>query len=336
MLDQTPPVLVNAGQASYARVLYGKPLLAELTAQMGLLSSADQMGLLNDAWALGIAGYTSTADLLDVMAAVPREANPIVWQQLLYIVGDIDLHYLDTPERAAFRRFALGMLAPLSRQLGPLGAPGGDANVEILRGDLAETRGSLGDAQVIEDARKRFADGDGTAAEQGCALAIVAEQADPPGFDKLLAKADRTIDPLEKLHIFRALAGVNDSDLARRMVDVSLGDLVPAGSAPVLIEILARKHPDIVWEILAPRLGDPSLPFEKTLRWQMAGDIASYSAAQSRITALRAYEIAHVPSEARKPFLSAVASIRRNQRFASTVLPQINQWIAARAPVAGQ
>jgi aminopeptidase N len=317
-------------------VLYDDDLLSQLTAQMISLNSTDQMGIINDARALGIAGYTSATNLLNIAAALPREANPIVWERLLQIVREIDRHYANTTARAAFRRFALGMLAPLSAEIGPLGTPGGDAKVQILRSDLTETRGSLGDAQVIEEARKRFAAGDGTAAEQRCALAVVAQQADTPGFDQLLAKADHTTDPLEKLHIFDALAGVNDSDLARRMVDVALGNQVPAGSAPSLIETLARKHADLVWQMLAPRLDDPSLPFEKTLRWTIAGDIASYSADPTRVDELEAYEAANVPLEARKPFLSAVASIRRNQRFTGTVLPQINQWIAARVPVVGQ
>jgi aminopeptidase N len=337
MVNQPPPpLLVNAGQAGYARVLYGDELLSRLTAQMSSLNPADQMGLINDARALGIAGYTSAANLLDVAAALPREANPIVWQRLLEIVREIDRHYADTPARAAFRRFALATLAPLSAEIGPPGTPRGDANVQILRSDLTETRGSLGDAQVIEDARKRFAGGDGTAAEQRSALAIVAEHADTSGFEALLAKADHTPDPLEKLHVFRALAGVNDPDLARRMIDIALGNQVPAGSTPTLIALLARKHADMVWKTLAPRLDDPSLPFEKTLRWTIAGSIASYSADPARIADLEAYEAASVPPEARKPFLSAVASIRRNQRFTATVLPQIDQWIAGRAPAAGQ
>jgi aminopeptidase N len=317
-------------------VLYGDELLSDLTAQMSSLNAADQMGLINDARALGIAGYTSAANLLNVAVALPREANPIVWQRLLEIVREIDRHYADTPPRAAFRRFALGMLAPLSAEIGPLGTPGGDAEVQILRSELTETQGWLGDAAVIEDARKRLSGGDGMPAEQRCALTIVAEQADTAGFDALLAKADHTTDPLEKLHIFRALAGVDDPDLARRMVDISLGNQVPAGSAPSLITTLAHKHADVVWKMLAPRLDDPSLPFEKTLRWRIASAIASYSADSARIAELEAYEAANVPPEARKPFLSAVASIRRNQRFSGAVLPQIDQWIAAHAPAARQ
>src|SRR5262249_43812477 len=42
------PVLVNAGQTAYARVLYSDAELAVLIQRMALLSSADQLGLLND------------------------------------------------------------------------------------------------------------------------------------------------------------------------------------------------------------------------------------------------------------------------------------------------
>ena len=330
IVDQMPPQLVNAGQMAYARTLYSGELLTGLTAQLGSLSPADQMGLINDTRALGIAGYTSAADFLKVAAALPSEANPIVWQRVLVVVREIDRHYADSPQRGAFRRFALGMLEPLSAKIGPLGTPGGGPAVQILRSDLAETRASLGDLHVIEDARKRFADGGGTPAEQRCALAIVAEHADGPSFDALLVKADHTTDPLEKLHIFRALATVDNADLARRMVDVALGNQVPAGSAPTLIDALSLTHADMVWQLLAPRLSDASLPFEKTLRWDIAGTIAGNSADPARIADLEAYETANVPQEARKPFLSAVASIYRNQRFTSQVLPQIDEWVAAR------
>ena len=45
---------------------------------------------------------------------------------------------------------------------------------------------------------------------------------------------------------------------------------------------------------------------------------------------LEAYETRSVPPEARKPFLGSVAEIRRNQRIADRVLPDVDRWIAAR------
>jgi aminopeptidase N len=330
-LPQAPLLIINAGQTSYARILYSDDVLAHLTAEMASLKPADQMGLLNDERALGIAGYASPTHMLRVAAMLPASADPIVWQRVLRVLEELELHYGDTPARAAFRGYALGLLAPLAAQIGPAGTPADDANIDILRGVLRETQGAFGDSAVIAAARKRLESGDGTAAEQRSALIIVAAQADAATFDALLARADRTADALEKMHIFRALAGVNDPALARRMLDVALGNQVPAGSAPSLIAILDREHPDLAWEVIAPRLDDPALPFEKTLRWAIAADIAGRSANPERITDLEAYEDRSVPPEARKPFLEAVASIRQNQRIASTVLPEIDRWIAARA-----
>jgi hypothetical protein len=91
----------------------------------------------------------------------------------------------------------------------------------------------------------------------------------------------------------------------------------------------------MTWEVLAPRLEDPGLPFAKTQRWEIAGVIAGYSAQPQRIADLEAYEARSVPPEARKPFLESTAAIRRNQRIVSRVLPDIDRWIAARAS-AGQ
>jgi len=151
----------------------------------------------------------------------------------------------------------------------------------------------------------------------------------------LLARAAKTLDPLEKQHITEALAGVSDPLLARRFADIALGRDVPAGSTPRLLVGLARRHPDAVWEILAPRLGTAGLPIDKTDQWETAGLIAGYSADPKRIAELEAYEARSVPAEARKPFLGSIASIRQNQRIATNALPLLDRWIAARgAPVA--
>jgi aminopeptidase N len=328
---QPPPLLVNAGQLGYTRVLYTGDTLNGLTARFSALQSVDQIGLMNDARALGFADDAPASTLLRLMGALPANANPIVWERVLDILREIDEHYGNTPARAAFRRFALKMLTPLAARLGLNDTVGEPANVEILRGNLQEAAGRFGDAVVLARARQRVDAGDGPPAEQRTALDIVAAQADAAVFDVLLSRATASTDPLEKQHIFRALAAVSDPALARRMLDIVLGDQVPAGSSPYLIMKLARFHPDLVWETLAPRLDDAQLPLSKEMRWRLAGTIAGYSAKPGRTADLEAYEARSVPPEARKPFLAAVASIRQNQHIATDVLPDIDRWIAAHA-----
>lgn len=218
----------------------------------------------------------------------------------------------------------------MARQLGAYAAEPEPANLEILRAQLQEAQARFGDAAVIAAARRRLDSGDGTAAERRTAMNIVAARADAATFDALLERAQKISDPLEKLHLLQALAGVADPSLARRMIDVALGDQVPSGTSPGLIDALAREHPDMVWEVLAPQLDNPKLPFSKSLRWELAASVAAYSAAPQRIADLEAYEARSVPPEARKPFLGAVADIRTNERISQSVLPDIDRWIAAR------
>ncbi|HET7756116.1 MAG TPA: M1 family metallopeptidase [Steroidobacteraceae bacterium] len=325
---RAPPLLVNAGQLGYARVLYLGGTFDALAARLGALGPMDQLGLLNDAWASGIAGYASTDRVLALASTLPADANPVVWKRVLEVLDHIDRHYVDGPQRAALRRYALRMLAPLGRHLGTA-APGEASNVEILRGQLRELQARFGDAAVIAAARAGFAAGAGTAAEQRTNLEIVAATANAAGFDALLAQAEHTADPLQKLHIYRALARVADPALARRMIEAALSDKVPAGTNSELLVRIAPDHADLTWQALAPRLDDPALPFTKLERWDLAAAVAAYSALPERIADLEAYEARSVPPEARKPFLGAVASIRRNERMARTVLPELDRWIKA-------
>jgi aminopeptidase N len=321
-----PPELVNAGQLGYARVLYVDRAFDALSPHLAALGPMDQVGLLDDAWALGIAGYAPAARVLQLASALPAPADPVVWKRVLEVLLTIDRHYGDGPQHDAFRRYALALLAPLAHRLGPW-SPGEASNTEILRGQLEELQARLGDAAVIATARARYAADAGGAAEQRTNLAIVAQTADEAKFAAVLARAEHTADPLAKLHIYGALAGVRDPALARRMIAVALSDEVPAGSHTGLLERIALDHPDAAWETLAPRFDDPKLPFTRLERWQLAVAVASRSARPERAADLEAYEAHSVPVEARKPFLGALAAIRRNQRMSQTILPQLEEWM---------
>jgi aminopeptidase N len=330
------PVLVDVGRTAYARILYSTDTLEALTAQLGSLPAADQIGLMFDARALGLAGYAPASNLLKLAAMLPAQANPVVWQRVIRMLKALDYRYKDSPQRLSYRRFALEVLTPLAMQLGSGAAAGESANVTILRSELQEDMGQFGDAAVIARARQLLDSAGGTAGERRSALSIVAAEADAATFDALLARAVKSEDPLEKGHVFEALAGVQDPALAQRMVDIALSDQVPAGMATSLLYMLGQTHPDMTWDVVAPRLDEASLPLSQLERWGLAAFIAGGSADPRRVADLEAYEARNVPLEARKPFLGAVASIHDNQRIAQQVLPEIDAWIATqKARLAG-
>ena len=324
-----PPALINAGQKTYGRVLYPARAAAALSAAMPKLAAADQYGLLNDTAALGFAGYQSASDMLALIAALPADADPIVWQRVLTLLDRIDGYYDEGPDKAAFRAFALKLLHPLSGRLGLAAKAGEDGNIQILRVALNREQGRFGDPEVLTWAKSTMDDVSANAADRRSALDISAASATSTAFDDLLAKARAEKDPLTKQHMFEALAGVQNPALAQRMVEIAFSNDPPAGSAPSLLSTLSESHPDVTWDAAVARLKDPKTPMEDTLRWELAVGIASGSALPGRIAAVQDYEKS-VPEPARRPFLGAIAAIRQNQHIKTKAIPEITAWVAGR------
>ena len=114
----TGPVIVNAGQSSFVRTLYPSSMLETLTSSLNTIDTADQLGLLYDSWALGQSGYISVTNYLDVARAVPINADPLVWLQIVNTFVTIDRLYTGDPHQSAFRSFARNKLGPIAARLG--------------------------------------------------------------------------------------------------------------------------------------------------------------------------------------------------------------------------
>jgi aminopeptidase N len=325
----SPPVLVNVGQTTYGRVLYSNDGVGALVSHMASLSSADQLGVLNDTVALGLAGYTRASNVLAMIKALPIDADPIVWQRTVVILQDIDAHYTQSPAKAAYRHFVVTLLRPLLDRLGYGAKSADDGNVEILRTSSERALGRFGDHAVAEWAKRTLAAPKASATDLRTAVEVVASQADAPTFDALLAQATAEKDPLDKQHTFEALAGVQDPALVRRMVEIAFGDGPPAGIAPNLVTSLAATDPDIAWNLALPHLRDPKLPLENVRRWNLATGMASRSALPEREAALKAYEEQYVPESSRRPFSGALASIQQNRHIAQHAMPEITRWVSA-------
>ena len=106
----------------------------------------DQLGLIYDAWALGAAGYSPVANVLELISRLPPRADARVWSGALGILTGIDDYYSPGPERDAFRAWATGSLQPMFtrvRLAGP--TPASRAATPILREELIRRSASLGD-----------------------------------------------------------------------------------------------------------------------------------------------------------------------------------------------
>jgi aminopeptidase N len=318
------PAVVNAGQFGYMRVLYDQGSFEALAKSYAGLPAADRLGLLNDASALGLAGYAPASRALILAKALPADADPIEQQRVVALMLQLDRYYPPGPARDAFRRFALATLDPLSEHLGTEAMSGEDGNIQTLRTALLMLRGRFGDPKVLAWARRTQA----SAGARRTALAILASQADITALGPLLQEARDQKEPLEKQHLFEALVEVQDPAAARTLGEAILANEAPAGTMTALIGALALNQPDVMWDLVMAHIDDPALPIARSERWRLVSHIASYSPREARIAALQAYAEKEVPVEARRPFAGSAAVIRQRLHIVAKALPEIDGWLA--------
>ena len=320
--------LVNAGGTAYVRVAYTYSGAAALAERIPRLAAADQINLLNDAWALGQSGYAPATNLMTFLSKLPPDADPIVWSCATDLLTTIDQAYGSGPHRSAFRREALKLLEPPVRRLGATARPGESPNTTILRSRLWSAQARFGDGEALARAKEVFANNKGSIADQRTALDIIGQTADPSAFEILLARARTVQDPQEKAHILRAMAGATDPALSTKMVEIALGPDAPAGSATDLLLVAGAQNPDAVWQALQPYFAKGRIPLDQATRWFVFPTIAAASSESARIEDVRHYGEQDMPADARRPIESAVASIKLNARVKASAIPNIDQWVA--------
>ncbi|HEY2051261.1 MAG TPA: M1 family metallopeptidase [Caulobacteraceae bacterium] len=328
-----PAAVFNAGATTYARVAYPPERVRALAGRFGALPAIDQLNLINDAWALGQAGYRPARDAAAYVSALPPTADLIVWRRATRLLVEIDQDHEPGDARETFRRFALAALAPVADRLGPDARPGEDGAASELRDALWQAQASFGDRAAIARARAVFASSAPGAASpelRRTALSVVGATADPATFDLLLARAKAASDPLERSRILEAMALVRDPALSSRFVAIALGPLAPAGTAPGLIEQAANVNPDAVWPVLLARADDPNLPIDAFVRPLLFSGVAGGSSRPERARELEAWAHSHVPADARRPVVAAVAQIGLNARIRAQAVRDIDAWVAER------
>jgi aminopeptidase N len=331
------PLVVNAGRKSYVRVRYSAPQFDELAARFGALAPADQIGMLDDAWALGQSQYAPITHLLTLIEATPRDADPVVWLRVVRILRAIDFLYVGLPGQAMFRDWARSRLTPLAARIGWNRAPNEAPTIGLLRMPLIIELGRLGDQQVIAEARQRYAAAVADPASQPPeatrgAREIVASNADAATFSLLLEKLHSTQDPLEKQNLLEAITQVSDPALAQQLLQIIVGSDVPAGSLPDLLLKIAEVHPDLTWQFVVSHVDTPGFPVDRFMQLTIIPLVPAASANLSRVQDLQSYAAAHLPAAAARSVESAVAQIQLNARVRTVELPQIDTWLKATQP----
>jgi aminopeptidase N len=320
-------VIVNAGQTGYYRTLYAPAAMAGVTAAFATLPAIDQLGIMGDSWALGLAGYQPAADVLDLAAATPATAEPQVWQRIAGVFSAIDGYFDGTPRQAAFRRFAIARLQPVFGAIGWQARADEAAPVANLRNTLIGVLGNLGDPAVIAEARRRQAADDLPAPIRRAALRVVAGNADGAAWDRLHADAKSEKSPLVRQQLYDLLAAPNDPALAQRALDLALGDEPGATTSAGMIAAVSRRHPDLAFDFALAHLPQVNKLVDETSRSRFIPLLGAGSADPAMIGKINAYAEKHLTPGSRRDADTAAAAITYRLKIRQDRMPAIAAWL---------
>jgi aminopeptidase N len=327
------PLLLNAGQAGYFRTLYPEAQVAQLRGGFGKLATIDQLGLMNDIWALGMAGEQPLSDYLDLAAAVPAGAAPELWQEVAGALGSIDYYYEgDAAHQAAFRKYALATLQPVFARLGWEGKDGESEPTRQLRTSLIGALSGLGDKAVIAEAQRRYAAG-GEAVPvvlRRVILGIVARNADAATWDKLHAQAKAETTPLIKDQLYGLLASAKDDALAQRALDLALTDEPGATNSAGMIARVSGEHPDMAFDFAVAHKDAVNKLVDSTSRSRYYPGIGGGSRDPKMIDKLNAFADANIAKSSRRATDTAIAGIQYRREVIEKRLPQVTAWLEKR------
>jgi len=332
------PVVINAGQSTYARVRYSPAGLDALLPAFGRLGADDQLGLLADTQALALAGRLPMGELLALMdGAPPARDKPAVAQLLVAQLEDLDRLHDGLPSQPAFRAWARARLVPFLAAVGWDGRPDDSGDVRTLRVALIEALGEFGDPQVLGQVDKAFAryleQHDSLDADhREAVLYVVATRADERTWEQLHGLARGAGSEVEKAEGYEMLGHARDPALALRALELAISGEPPTTVASRLMRAAGRVHPGLTLDFIAGHWAQVEPLFGEGAGATIAARFFDTGADPALLPRLDAFVRARVPAATRERIVKNAALIRYRATVRAQRLPEADRWIAAHTP----
>ncbi len=327
----------NLGDVGYYRVWYDDALFTRLSNAAPMMATADRLNLINDAWAMALAGRAPVARYLDLVSTVADDPAFAILDQIVWTLGTIDALQRGRPGEAAFHAWACHLLQPQLARLGWDAKPGEKELDGRRRSAVIGLLGSFGDPTVLTEAGKRFdgfvAKPDSVAGDlRDTVFRLVGRDADATRWEKLHALGRAEVSTEQKRSIYRALASVRSSELAGKTLAIALTDELPPKLATQLVYQVGTDgaQPELAlafakgnFGALLSKLGSLDAnkffpfvfrPFTDAAR---ADELEAF--AKAKLTPAAAPQVAKVADE-----------IRYKAALIKRLLPEIDDWCRAR------
>ena len=329
-LSGCAPLIVNAGQTGYYRTLYQPAQLAALTRAFASLTSADQFGLLNDTLALSRSNYQPLAPALDMLAAVPMNANRKVnASALTQWDGLYDLFKDHPAEQAAVAAQIERRFGPLLQHIGMKPRAGEPVLDATLRPQLIAELGRVGDRTALAEAQRLFAaPATIPGALRSTWLGVIAYRGDTATWDKLHQMAQAASGTVERTTYYQLLGHARDEALARRALDLAIGDEPGATTSSGIISSVAGEHPEMALDFALAHLERVRTLVDSSGWSRYLAKLGGSSRRQATIDKLNAYA-AYIAATDRKPISQATARMATRMAESARMMAGTSVWLRA-------
>jgi puromycin-sensitive aminopeptidase len=229
-------IVVNEGGHGFYRVRYDGDLRTRLLGRLPRLAAIERFNLVNDAWAVTVAGLMSSTDYLDLTARFREERDKNVWSAVLGSLGTLN-RLVRPDDRPRLEALVRDRAAPPLAALGWTPRPGEDELTRQLRGDLIRALGTLGNdpdvqarAAGLYAAHERGAEVDPNVLP--ALIAVLAHAGDEARYENFLKAFQTATTPQEEQRYLYALTGFRQPALVEQTLVRTINGEIRTQDAP--------------------------------------------------------------------------------------------------------
>ncbi|NCG24914.1 MAG: M1 family peptidase [Actinobacteria bacterium] len=243
------PKTANAGGAGFFRTqLTPETTIGTLASDFAAASPADRHTLVDDAWALTVAGRWEAVDFIDVAKACAGDDDLNVWQAVSAGLADI-CHILDGDALAAFQSEVRDIARPAFDRVGIEPGANDDDRTRERRATLIRLLGITGADEAIIDASAGMLDHP-DASLRAAALTVATHHGDESMYQQVHAAWHAADTPQAEVRNLRALANFPSTALIDWLVDEILDGTIRTQDGPYLLRnaLHNREAGERVWQ----------------------------------------------------------------------------------------
>jgi puromycin-sensitive aminopeptidase len=250
-------IVANAGGHGFYRVRYAPDLLEALLARVETLAPIERFNLVNDAWALAVAGLMPLTAYLELTARFRGERDRNVWTVLIASLHSLN-RLVEPGDRGRLAALVRDRVRSAFDALGWTPRAGEDELTRQLRGDLVRVLGVLGNdgeigARAAEVYRAHLADP--AAIDPNvlpAVIAVLAHVGDAARYDDFLRRFRAATTPQEEQRYLYALAGFRDRALIRGTLERTVNGEIRTQDAPFVARamLMSPDARETAWEFV--------------------------------------------------------------------------------------